>query len=210
MKERLENFLYYYKGHIIAALFIVILIVIGFRSCAEKTMPDLKMVYFSTGFVKDESAAALEQDLRDNGFVKDIDADGEAQFYIDRITHDFDVNGTADEATINKIQTMIYAGDHTLVLAHRYALEDYDGCFEDISDKADGFDVFVSPEESFVSGISVEGNTYLESLGINTDNLYVAMRRRTQKQLEKGSDEQQFKVAYEVMDYILSFNGVTD
>ena len=44
MKAKLENFWYHYKGITIAAVFIAIVLIIGFKSCADKTLPDLKIL----------------------------------------------------------------------------------------------------------------------------------------------------------------------
>jgi hypothetical protein len=121
----------------------------------------------------------------------------------------FDIDEPMDEGTMSKIQTTFYAGEHTIMLAHKYALEDYDGCFEDISQRVrSGEKTFVSPEGGFVTGISVEGNTLLENAGINTKDLYITMRLRTDK--EKGKHDKHFELAYEVMDHILCFNEVAN
>ncbi len=211
MKAFWENYWYHYKGITLAAIFALIVLVIGLKSCSDKTVPDFKVVYFSDSYISKDNADIMEKDLREKKFIKDADGDGNELFYMDIILHDFDIDAAADEATINKIQTMMYAGDHTIVFAHKYALEDYPGFFEDISDKVpENTETFTDAETGYITGISLKGNTYLEKCGINTENLYLAMRRRTEKEIENGKTDAFFTTAYDVFDYILSFNEVKE
>ena len=208
MKEKIQHFWYYYKWHVLSAIVIGALLVSLLKSCTTREIIDLKMVYFSTRYISDEAVQGFEDSLRDQGLVKDIDGDGEAKFYLDVVLDDFEVDGNTDEATMSKIQTIVFAGDHTLMLVHQYALEDYDGCFADLSDVAGDNSVYTSPESGFVTGISVEGNTYLEELGIDTTSLYAAMRRRTDKEAQADKNRELFDAAYDVLDFILSSNEV--
>ena len=209
MKEKISNLWYHYKVPIVVGIALVLLLVIGLRSCSNRRVPDMKMVYFSDNSLSSDSSERLENYLTDAKLLRDIDGDGEVNFYLEEIVSTFDIDEPMDEGTMSKIQTTFYAGEHTIMLAHKYALEDYDGCFEDISSKVrSGEKTFVSPEGGFVTGISVEGNTLLENAGINTKDLYITMRLRTDK--EKGKHDKHFNLAYEVMDHILSFNEVAN
>ena len=211
MKKALENFWYHYKGITIVAVFIAIVLIIGFKSCADKTIPDLKILYFSDAYISQENSQIMEKSLRKEGFVKDIDADGEDSFYLDIVLDDFNVDTATDEATMNKIMAVMNAGDHTVVLAHEYALTDYPGYFADLSEfVTDEHKTFIDEETKYVSGISVKGNTFLEECGIDTENLYVALRRRTESEIKKGETDKAFELADEVIDYILSCNEVTE
>ena len=51
MKAKLENFWYHYKGITLMSIFIAIVLIIGFKSCADKTLPDLKILYFSDAYI---------------------------------------------------------------------------------------------------------------------------------------------------------------
>ncbi len=206
-KKKWENYWYHYKFHTIFGLFVLILAFVGFKSCADRENMDLHMVFLSNTYASPEAEQKLEKALTDDGTIKDIDGDGVVNFYMDSLMLSFDADANNDMTTLQKLQTVIYAGQHTLMLAHEYALEDYDGVFEDISHKAkDEHKTFVSPAEEYISGISVEGNTLLEEAGIDTDMLYVAMRRRSNKEAEENANKEAFDLAYDVMDYILSFN----
>ncbi len=209
MKEKIENFWYHYKVHTIVGLLLVFCAVALLAPTSERKKPDLKMVYFSDIPIASQSKEEVNSDLTKNSVVRDINGDGEVLIYFDEIVCPFDADAQMDEVTMSKIQTVAYAGDHTLLLAHEYALEDYDGSYADISHKAKkGDKTYTGPLTKTVTGISVEGNTYLEEMGIDTSNLYVAMRLMPEKEKKKGETLENFRLAYEVMDYVLSFNEV--
>ena len=207
MKKWLENYWYHYKFHTFAGIFALVLLVVGVKSFTDRTEMDLSMVYFSDTTFSAETSDKFISSLKDLDIVKDLDADGEKYIHIEPVVHSFDIDAPLQQGSAEKLQTILYAGDHTLMLVHKYALEDYAQFFEDISDKAKDKDkTFRNPEEKYISGISVEGNAFLEDMGINTKDLYVAMRRMREK--EKGNEETKklFDQAYRVMDYILENN----
>ncbi len=206
-KQKWANYWYHYKWHTFGALFALILIVLAILSFSKKTEPDLYIVYMSNSFISDEQQEKFREGLPKDKAVSDVDGDGEVLIYMDAIMHTFDVNDPVDESTAAKLQTVLYGGQHHLMLVHQYALEDYDdfGLFEDISDHVEkGDKVFKSPTEGFVSAISVEGNKYLESYGINTKDLYITLRRRTPEDIEKGEEKEYFDQAYKTMNFILN------
>jgi len=210
-RQKWENYWYHYKLHTIVAVFLSALLFFGVKSCTQKELIDLHMVYMSTEYITTDCIDRIEAKFKDDGLVDDIDGDGANNFYMDTVVHSFDADSDMDMASMQKMQTILYAGQHTLMLAHQYALEDYDGSFEDLTFKAKDTDkVFKSPKEDFVTGISVEGNEYLENFGINTKNMYLAMRRRTNKEVEKNQNTEYFESAYKVMDHILSFNKANE
>jgi hypothetical protein len=169
------------------------------------------MLYFSDAYISAENSEIVEKQFRKEGLVKDIDGDGTEGFYMDIVLDDFNVDTATDEATMNKIMAVMNAGDHTVVLAHKYALEDYPGYFSDLSEfVTDKHETFTDAETGYISGISVKGNTFLEECGIDTENLYAALRRRPQSEMEKGETDKAFELADEVIDYILSYNEVAE
>jgi len=204
-KQKWDNYWYHYKWATLAALFGILLLFVGIKSFTDKKEPDLFMVYMSNSMVSEKDVNAFKADLINDGVVKDVDGDSNTFVHMEHIVSTFDVNDPIDQGTAAKVQTVLYGGQQTLMLVHQYALEDYDGMFEDLSDRVkEGDKTFNSPAEKFICGISVEGNEYLESHGINTENLYIAMRRRTLESIEKGKDKEYFDQAYKTMEYILS------
>ena len=107
------------------------------------------MVYLSNAIVTDESVDKIETGIIDKASLGDVDGDGKIIVFMEHIVSQFDVNAYVDEATAGKIQTVMFGGQHTLMLVHRYALEDYDGIFE---------------TEAVIS-VYTKGTEYLEKLG---------------------------------------------
>ena len=207
MKKWFENYWYHYKWLTLALIFVIILLFAGLRSCANRSETDLHIVYFSNTPLHDTEIEALKESLINNNVVKDLDGDGEISIHIEPIVYSFDVDAPLQQGTMEKLQTILYAGDHTLMLVHEYALEDYAQFFENIYHKATGHSkTYVNPLENYISGISVEDNTYLERIGINTENLYVAMRRMREKEKDDKKTQSLFKQGYEAMDFILKYN----
>ena len=203
-KQKWDNYWYHYKAITFAAIFAAIILFVGFYSCSRKTVPDLHMVYLSNTFVEGTGAEDISLDLED-AVVGDVNNDNKTDVYMDCMVVSFDVNVYTDESTLQKLQTVLYGGQHTLMLVHEYALEDYDGIFEDLTDVVEeGDKTYISPSEKFVSGISLAGNKYLESYGINTENLYIAMRRRRPEDIKNGKEKEYFDAAYNVMNFILN------
>ena len=73
MKEKIDNFFYYYKTHLIVTVFITVLLVIGIRSCVDRKDIDLKVVYFSDALTASETADTMEKSFAENGLLADID-----------------------------------------------------------------------------------------------------------------------------------------
>lgn len=203
-KHKWDNYWYHYKWHTLAVLFAIALIVVLVKGCTSKKEPDLYMVYMSNSQIKDENIEKIKLGFAEDGLIHDINKDGETLVVFEHIVSTFNVNDVVDESTAGKLQTVLYGNQHSLMLVHKYALEDYDGMFENLNDKVQkGDKTFKSPSESFVTGISVAGNEYLEGYGINTKDLYVAMRRRSTKEKEKENITLAFDGAYSAFDYIL-------
>ena len=85
---------------------------------------------------------------------------------------------------------------------HQYVVEDYDGAFEDMSSFA-GDRKTVVGKEGYVTAVSVEGSKYLESLGINTENLYITVHRRTEKDIKKGKLDREYELAHKIVKFVL-------
>ena len=144
----------------------------------------------SDSIIADSDQDKIKSGFVTDGAVGDVDNDGKVMVYLEHIVSTFNVNDPVDEGTAGKIQTVLYGGQQHLMLVHKYALEDYEDIFEDVTAQVkDGDVVYENPTEGFVSAISVEGNKYLESYGINTKNLYITLRRRTPEAIEAGKEK---------------------
>lgn len=76
VQEKLENFWYYYKWYVIGGLVLVIMLIVGIRSCTLKTNPDLYVL-----FAVDRSPnSLLVRETEDwlGSLTEDVNGDGEA------------------------------------------------------------------------------------------------------------------------------------
>ena len=203
IRKKLENFIYYYKWHTIVAVLVILLVAFGIKSSLDSKEPDVNILYVSDKATAAEASENLKKTLDKNKLVKDVNKDGEEYLYFESLVLSFDDSNNQDFALYQKLQVQMFAGTQSLMLVHQYVLEDYDGAFEDIGEYADKGLKTVSGVQGFVTGISVEGNKLLESAGINTENLYVSMHVRTEKQKKKHELEEEYKLAHEIMEFIL-------
>ncbi len=201
-KKKTENFWYYYKWHTIIGILALVLIAYAIKSSVGSKENDLFMVYVSDKGVNPASCDMLETDFKDSDILKDVNGDGEKVFYLDNMVVSMDGTNN-DMALLQKLQVYMMAGEQSLMLVHKYIPEDYDGAFEDISAFASEDDVTYTGAEGKITAISVEGNSYLESLGFNTDNLYIALHARTEKQEKNHVRDGEYKNARRALKYIL-------
>ncbi len=201
-KEKLENFFYYYKWHTIIAVIAVALIGYCVHSSLTSHEPDVYISYVSDVPVSSDTASKMEKSLAENSLMKDVNGDGVKRFLLDPTVVSMDTSDGSDYAILQKLQVNMFAGSQTLMLVHKYVVEDYDGAYEDMSAFAEYGETIVG-EENFPTAVSVAGNKYLEDMGINTENLYLAIHRRTEKDVEKGERNAEYALAYDVAKFIL-------
>jgi len=202
-KQKTEHFFYYYKWHVILTIFAVLVVGLIFKSCSSVKEPDIHIAYISEAPVSTETYDKLFEELKKNNLIQDINADGETEFYFDPTVVKF-TNATSEDYQIyEKLQVVLSAGSQSLILAHQYALEDFEWAFDDIGKYAKKGDKLLISSTDNVIGISVEGNEFLESIGIDTKNLYVSMHIRTDSQVKKGEFEKEFAHAHKILKFIL-------
>ena len=73
-KEKWTNFWYYYKMHVIAALFICFLVGMTVTECMKRIDYDLNISYYSSAPIDDEGIKALTELMKNS--VKDVDGNG--------------------------------------------------------------------------------------------------------------------------------------
>ncbi len=201
-KKKLENYWYYYKWHTVIAVFIIFVVGFTIKSATESKENDLFMVYVSDKAIDTDVSGKLGKDLEKNKLIKDVNGDSEVNFYLDTLVTSLDGNNS-DVASMQKLQVYMLAGEQSLMLVHKYIPEDYDGTFEDISAYASEDDTVYKGSNGKITAISVEGNSYLENMGINTENLYIGIHARSDKQIEKHERDAEYKMAHNILKYIL-------
>jgi len=201
-KQKAEHFFYYYKWHVIIAIFVVIILGLLLKSCTASKEPDINIAYISDKAVSNEAYDKLFEKLQKNNLIADINKDGEPIFYFDPLEVDFETS-SQDYEVYEKLQLQLSVGTQTLIFAHKYALEDFEWAFDDVSEYANETNKTFTNSKGTIIGISVEGNKFLESIGINTENLYASMHIKTAEQKDKNGLDAEYKHAYKILEFIL-------
>lgn len=201
-KKKAENFWYHYKWHLILGVFIAILLIYAVKSMVTKKENDLFAVYISDKSISEDTGKNFEKSLIEENLMNDVNGDGEKVFYFEPLVTTMDYDA-ADNTTMQKLQFYMLAGEQSLMLVHKYIPEDYDGAFEDISAYASSDDEVYIGNDGYVTAICVEGNKYLESMGFDTENLYVAMHVMNDRDKDNSKRIKEYETAREIMKYIL-------
>ena len=201
-KQKIKHFFYYYKWHVIITIFAVIVLGLILKSCTASKEPDINISYISDKEVSSEAYDMLFEKLQKNNLIADINNDDEPIFYFDPIVVDFETS-SQDYEVYEKLQLQLSVGTQTLIFAHRYALEDFEWAFDDVSKYANENHKTFTNSEGTIIGISVEGNKFLESVGINTENLYASIHIKTSEQKESNILEAEYEHAYKILEFVL-------
>lgn len=109
-KMKLENFWFYYKWYILAAILIICMAVVSIHSCANKKSIDMYVLYMVNGAYSTQANEQLA--LKLENYVDDIDGDGEKRVQIITISFSdvLDRNDMAQESALTRLVGQISAG----------------------------------------------------------------------------------------------------
>ncbi|MDD6736274.1 MAG: hypothetical protein PUE13_08205 [Clostridiales bacterium] len=177
-------FWYYYKWHTLAAAFVLTVIITGVVQCATDVKYDLQVDYVVDGILSDEQKTALEQLMCEN--IGDAGGNGK----IDAFVLYLNMAETKDIQMKQAMQTKLFLEQGYSESFVFIASKDYISwlasaeIFEPVSAWA--------PDAEGDYYASLAGCTALEELGIDTSDLYVAVRK-----LRKDEDKDFAKAQYE-------------
>ena len=197
-KKWWEYFWDYYKVHTIAILAIIIAVIVTIYQAVTAPQYEFNAFYAGEYDIPYENAEALR--LKMSEFVTDSNGDGKDGVALNRIS--FNENTEDSQvmyASITKMQlevtdknTILYIFDDSK--AQYYVgnptmegvfLEVKEWLFEDISDDR----LYMADEKA--CAVSLKGSKFLEELGIDSENLYIAVRNHN----EEIDEEMQEKIA---------------
>ena len=178
VKNKLENYWYYYKFHTVAAVFIITVLIFSLAECASRINPDLSVVCAYTGYM---DLAALEEKM--SGTVGDLNGDGKAKVLCDNIYLSGEQGSQQDMAMREKLFVSFVTGEYRLYIMGKefFETESFAECFETL----DG----ILPSNSLDGGIKFGGGTiavsakncpYLQDTGIDCEKLYVGILHTTE------------------------------
>lgn len=161
------------KWHKIALLIILVVgVLVSVKSCVDKKTPDITLAYIGSDFVNYESFDENNRALCDA--CGDINNDGEVVVELMEISFNESLTESDKARSSQKLANAVGAGAARVYLIEEgYLINNASaGVFADISFLGDGFK---NPQGEVV-GISAEGNKKVESFGVNTQKLYLAVR----------------------------------
>lgn len=111
--EKAKNYWYHFKWHTIAAIFMAVVISVLTVQCVNREKYDFKIVYFGYNSVLDTQLEKAEEYFE--GYASDIDGDGKVNIMIVNCSFTENSNASYANTMLTKLQSMIAAGDDTIM-----------------------------------------------------------------------------------------------
>lgn len=205
---KLSDIIYYYKWHAIAVIGAIFLTVLVVHECASIVRDDVTVNILVSGRYEESASEEISVALEEAAAFDDINGDGKlaSYFNIVRVPHRLTSEG---EISSGMMATVALATDEALLnfvdgdLAANYAGNGY---FDDITAKfpaslLEGAEI-AETADGLKYGISVKDNAFLESKGINADNMYACLRIPVEGYSEELY-EKKVKAAADVLKFII-------
>ena len=153
-KDKLRNFFFYYKWHVIIALFAVAVIAFSLAECSMRVDDDLVITYFSEAYIDESVVEKMYGFFGYEYCIDDINADGERNVLISPYSG-------VDENVMAKYMTEIAAGESMAFL--------FDQTYYDIT--------MQNQPESIEYACDITKNSELKELfGLGDEPLYFAVK----------------------------------
>ena len=160
-REKLENFWYYYKWYVIGGVVLLITLILGIHSCAQKANPDLYVL-----LAVDNSPNALlveETETWLSGLTEDVNGDGESTAHVMSTTTTDQWNGYSTAAMLvqaNSGKAIMY-----ILTDDTYAIMSENGMLQQLSGESeflegDRYNLTASGVLSAVPAFEAEEQSY--------------------------------------------------
>ncbi len=128
-KDKLKNFWFYYKYHILAIVFLAFVLTIGISQCATKEKYDIEVVLFTYSTYTGGQIDALEEQLELYG--EDTNGDGEVNVQVIDCSYNKDETADQQNAKRSKLTALIAADSNALLfITDEASFEYFDTLFE--------------------------------------------------------------------------------
>ncbi len=169
-KEWWEYFWDYYKWHTIGTVIVLIIIVTTIVDSVNKVKYDLSTTFIAPIILTEETEQALTNLMEDN--IDDASGNKKNEAFLTYLN----MSDNSDPQYMQAMQTKLmielgYSESFVYILSKQYAdlFEGGEGVLIPASD-------WTSKESYDGSFVSLNGNRYLEDLGLDTSDLYLAVR----------------------------------
>ena len=194
-KDWWEYFWMYYKWHTLAILFIAGVTAVSAVQCAQTPKYDLQADFISETFFSDEQKTALEQLMCDH--IGDASGNGKNEAFVLSLN----MANTEDVQMNQAMQTKLfleqgYSESYVFIGTKNYI---------DWLASAEMF----TPVSEWTQGetgnyVSLAGCRALENIGIDTADLYIAVRSVREKDLKKEYQTLQYENGVDFARFLLS------
>lgn len=113
LKEKFKNFFYYYKWHVIIAVFLIAAVVLTLVECSKRVQEDLIITYFSSDYISENTAQSMRDFFGYDYCIDDINGDSEKNVAL--LTY-----SGMDENVINKYMVELAMGDSMAFIFDQY------------------------------------------------------------------------------------------
>ncbi len=195
LSSKLKNFWYYHKWHFLVGVFLVVVAIVGIRSCQNRENPDLHVLFAKYDNQIPLQAAELETYFA--SMVDDVNGDGESTALVTATTI---VNG--DRSDSQAMLAQVNFGDAVLYMLsdETYTILHDNGVLMDLSDL--GTDDFLKGDRYYLSDSGALQE--LEHFKNDKKPYYLAIRKVDGTALEDSKEHQeQLKLAKDLIKQLL-------
>ncbi|MCX7715626.1 MAG: hypothetical protein N2171_07850 [Clostridia bacterium] len=214
-KEWWDYFWYYYKWRVISIVFVVCVVSYTLVQCATNPRYDATISYAGDKYYYESITDKFCADLADT--IDDIDNNGKKQILLQQITLAKDGTSRAsteyESGMRAKLLVEFQAGDTYLFLFSKQELDR-------LLDRESSEQIFVSlgdwvaqpdtvsdktvKKDGVDCAVNLAGNKFMQEHYINTDDLYIAVRRVRSGDANNPKELAKYNNAIKIANYILS------
>ena len=190
--EKLSNFWFHYKIHVIGIIAAVVFLAIMIAQCATRVENDLEILYFTYTPVLDVRTNAMAEYFEE--FATDLNGDGEVNISVINCGVSKDSkNMQYNNVIFTKVQSVISGNEKALLIITDNESIKY---FDNINLEDGLFETeFYSFDDKFYSAVKIEGTNELPH------NLGISLRRVSGTTLEKNKNiEKYYKASKELLN----------
>jgi len=212
-RSKWENFWYYYKMHVIAGIFVAVVLAMSLKDCANNITPDVNISYVGSGYMTEEVVQEFKDKLSD--VIIDVNGDEKKEILFQVLTIT-DEKSEANFVVQQKAVAEMAVGDTKLYLLDKesYQIFGTQGAFEPLDDIAEKYGISAETDpdlwlkatgtnKEHIYALPLKGSLLLKELQIKDDDIYIALRPLSDKDKENQRKQQEYQNAKIIFEELL-------